>query len=420
MEELKLERVRNRLLYCPICLDEFDDPRWLPCRHTFCFKCLEQLKDNSSSSYIQCPECRCQTSTKENFPVNFLIMSLKEEMEASTSPKLCDVCHKQYHFVKFYCEKCSLDLCDSCTPDHSLFVHTSSHKDFLIKKADFPKLKIKIPCPVHLDEVQQMYCNNCKQTLCIQCYYASHKKHQTMPLKQRSEIFKKDIKQKLTSFCRLSHEVDVCLLELDIVEENLIHMYDSTIREMNQEKALLLEAIECKITQHVKHLRSWQKEVCASIQSQRIMMQNYCNNIDRCKDIFVKIRDDQIPTPAINSFDRYLKLIKSEYEQLRSPCLIKSPIFNKGWRLKIEPFLWIFLGWPSFTPFHLKLYPLWRNLAWTFKPLKLFLFLMTLISVIFAICKLIYNVFESGLSFDTGFAIAIEVYLLFSLLLCLF
>ncbi|CAE1153089.1 unnamed protein product [Acanthosepion pharaonis] len=66
MEELKLERVRNRLLYCPVCLDEFEDPRWLPCLHTVCYQCLQQLKDSSSSVFIQCPECRSNISTREN------------------------------------------------------------------------------------------------------------------------------------------------------------------------------------------------------------------------------------------------------------------------------------------------------------------------------------------------------------------
>ena len=41
-------------LECSLCLDQFVDPRALPCGHTFCFHCLTRLE----GLHIKCPLCR--------------------------------------------------------------------------------------------------------------------------------------------------------------------------------------------------------------------------------------------------------------------------------------------------------------------------------------------------------------------------
>lgn len=41
---------------CSICLESFVEARVLPCVHSFCTKCLEDLVDEQQM--ITCPECR--------------------------------------------------------------------------------------------------------------------------------------------------------------------------------------------------------------------------------------------------------------------------------------------------------------------------------------------------------------------------
>lgn len=53
-------------LTCPICLEIYEDPRMLPCQHTYCKRCLETMfcddEDQVIFPYfervIKCPECR--------------------------------------------------------------------------------------------------------------------------------------------------------------------------------------------------------------------------------------------------------------------------------------------------------------------------------------------------------------------------
>lgn len=42
-------------LTCPICYSIFEDPRVLPCSHTFCRNCLEDILQASGNFYIWRP-----------------------------------------------------------------------------------------------------------------------------------------------------------------------------------------------------------------------------------------------------------------------------------------------------------------------------------------------------------------------------
>ncbi|CAF1616591.1 unnamed protein product, partial [Didymodactylos carnosus] len=66
------------LLRCPVCLNEYVDPHLLPCGHTYCYSCLNQLIQNNN--ILICPECRKEHIVPpEGFPSNFLVRNLIEE-----------------------------------------------------------------------------------------------------------------------------------------------------------------------------------------------------------------------------------------------------------------------------------------------------------------------------------------------------
>ena len=71
----------EKILECPICLEEFKNPKMLPCQHSFCMEdCLKSLLDsNSVSKEIICPICRKKCSVpRKGFPNNYTLQSLLE------------------------------------------------------------------------------------------------------------------------------------------------------------------------------------------------------------------------------------------------------------------------------------------------------------------------------------------------------
>jgi len=77
----------DEILICRQCMGQYDDPRTLPCGHTFCKKCLQQLCEQQSDNKLQCPECRveCQipANSADGFPKNFMLQDLLDKRQAA-------------------------------------------------------------------------------------------------------------------------------------------------------------------------------------------------------------------------------------------------------------------------------------------------------------------------------------------------
>ena len=43
---------------CPICLEQLKQPKILPCQHTYCLECLEEVAKLNNPDTVDCPECR--------------------------------------------------------------------------------------------------------------------------------------------------------------------------------------------------------------------------------------------------------------------------------------------------------------------------------------------------------------------------
>ena len=75
----------EKILECPICLEQIKNPKMLPCQHSFCLKnCLENLADDfSTKNQVTCPICREVYDVPINgvsgFPNNYILQSLLEK-----------------------------------------------------------------------------------------------------------------------------------------------------------------------------------------------------------------------------------------------------------------------------------------------------------------------------------------------------
>lgn len=74
------ERLLNDLLECSVCLERLDTlSKVLPCQHTFCKKCLEEIVHTHKE--LRCPECRVLVEVGiDELPPNVLLMRILEGM----------------------------------------------------------------------------------------------------------------------------------------------------------------------------------------------------------------------------------------------------------------------------------------------------------------------------------------------------
>ncbi|XP_066268830.1 uncharacterized protein [Branchiostoma lanceolatum] len=112
-------------LSCSICLGLLTRPKVLPCQHTFCQDCLQDLA--SRRVPLQCPNCRQQVRLPPQgiagLPDNHLVTSLCERLqnqatlsgETREQPQSGDRC--SFHpseEVKLYCKQCNMPVCTEC------------------------------------------------------------------------------------------------------------------------------------------------------------------------------------------------------------------------------------------------------------------------------------------------------------------
>ncbi|EFA02827.2 E3 ubiquitin-protein ligase SH3RF1 isoform X2 [Tribolium castaneum] len=81
------EGTLNDLLECSVCLDRLDtSSKVLPCQHTFCRKCLQEIVHKHKE--LRCPECRILVNSKvDDLPPNVLLMRILEGMKNNAVPK---------------------------------------------------------------------------------------------------------------------------------------------------------------------------------------------------------------------------------------------------------------------------------------------------------------------------------------------
>ncbi|XP_010365016.2 tripartite motif-containing protein 59 isoform X1 [Rhinopithecus roxellana] len=113
-------------LTCPICYSIFEDPRVLPCSHTFCRNCLENILQASGNFYIwrplriplKCPNCRSIIEIAptgiESLPVNFALRAIIEKYQQEDHPDIV-TCPEHYRQpLNVYCLLDKKLVCGHC------------------------------------------------------------------------------------------------------------------------------------------------------------------------------------------------------------------------------------------------------------------------------------------------------------------
>ena len=85
-DQERLSRVIMEELKCPVCLEEFVDPKTLSCSHTVCTACLSNMVEpralgTNAGRFVRCPTCRSYTEVHpqagiQGLPTNYIVKNL--------------------------------------------------------------------------------------------------------------------------------------------------------------------------------------------------------------------------------------------------------------------------------------------------------------------------------------------------------
>ncbi|XP_044889277.1 tripartite motif-containing protein 45 isoform X2 [Felis catus] len=293
--------------HCPLCMGLFKAPRLLPCLHTVCTTCLEQLEpysvvdirggDSDTSSEgsifqelkppslqpqigILCPVCDTQVDLPmggvKALTIDHLAMNdvMLESLRGEGQGLVCDLCSDRE--VEKRCQTCRANLCHFCCQAHRRQKKTTYHTVVDLKDLKgYSRIGKPILCPVHPAEELRLFCELCDRPVCRDCVVGEHREH-----------------------------------PYDFAS-NVIHKHGDSVRELLRGTQPHVEALEEALAQITEMNSALQKRVEAVAADVRTFSEGYVKAIEEHRDRLLKQLED-IRVQKENS----LQLQKAQLEQL--------------------------------------------------------------------------------------------------------
>ncbi|XP_071790171.1 uncharacterized protein [Asterias amurensis] len=208
-----LGKISRDHLECAVCADNFKNPKVLDCLHTFCLKCLREMRirQDPENKKLICPICRKETHLEkieiDDLPHNFTLDALVDELYVhqkllGTTPSrvTCQSCEEEDQTAVSRCMDCDHFLCQDCHRAHGRLAALRSHTTYTLDQFRSgeivykSKLREHIPkCQKHLDQSLSIYCNTCEQMTCTTCSVLNHGQHALVGIPEAYDSFKQQV-----------------------------------------------------------------------------------------------------------------------------------------------------------------------------------------------------------------------------------
>ena len=281
----------NEEVSCSVCMSTFTDPKILPCFHTFCLHCLNELQRTSGKhGEITCPECRRKfqvpgSGYPKDLPANFRMNSLLDVMaiqKCNVAGVKCGNCEKT-SAQSFYCFQCCAFWCEDCNTAHNLIKANKTHRVLAIrdfKDEDIENvLKRAVYCQKkhHEKEELKFFCKQCEVSICNTCVVTFHEGHdkvllqdaaneRKLSLESAIESQKEKVLQKRNLISRLQNEYIQIQGQVRNTRKSAQSFVDNLIKVVEEKKMEILKNLEDKANESFERLAVQQSQVENEIQ----------------------------------------------------------------------------------------------------------------------------------------------------------
>ncbi|XP_069100884.1 uncharacterized protein [Argopecten irradians] len=262
------------VLECPICLEQLQHPKSLPCLHSFCQECLgsyitkELSGKMASSSSFSCPVCRkiteplIQSEDKkrwaEQFPTNNLAVEMIRHLHNTDSLIMtCSSCEKKGNrdvLATFWCEQTKSYFCADCKTSLHDLVHGNCEPENITEWNTSSAIRRKMStseCGKHKEKLDY-FCEDHQILGCNKCIIVDHRKCEVVTSAD-------DFRDKLTCgrIDSLLGELRKCVDAIEI----LIKDAEEQLESMTESKVTALQSLSDLRTMINGRLDTLQKEL---------------------------------------------------------------------------------------------------------------------------------------------------------------
>ena len=276
---------------CSVCMSPFTDPKILPCFHTFCLHCLNELQRTSGKhGEITCPECRRKfqvpgSGYPKDLPANFRMNSLLDVMaiqKCNVAGVKCGNCEKT-SAQSFYCFKCCAFWCDDCIAAHNIIRANKEHKVLAIKDFQDQDIENVLRRPVfcqkehHENKKLKFFCKDCEVAICNTCVVTLHEGHVKVPLQDAANERKLRLESLLESqkvkalrkrnvITRLQSECNEIKEQVACVKKSAQNLVDNLMRVIEAKKQEIFKEVEVKAHQSIERLVEQRSDIEKELQ----------------------------------------------------------------------------------------------------------------------------------------------------------
>ncbi|XP_062584819.1 E3 ubiquitin/ISG15 ligase TRIM25-like [Saccostrea cucullata] len=279
-----LSDIAEEFLICPICSEDFNDPRMLSCLHSFCHDCisehiLQSTHDQRPPKSFSCPICRrvidgpihVPVETWANvLPVNNFINGLLDAAKLRSEDRRCDTClHRNRKVLaNFWCDDCGEAMCHECHEVHGSMKFTQSHQVVEIeniKQHPFKSTSTHAVCPDHNGKFLDFYCEDHGTILCGTCVTVNHRQCSSVKTCNEAAAEHKDDSRALIE--NLKHQTDWSVRIMDNRKHCVESLEDAAKHVRNQIANIrkqindVLDAQENRIIEELEDLKRIEMEV---------------------------------------------------------------------------------------------------------------------------------------------------------------
>lgn len=221
-------------LLCPICLNVFEEPVQLPCKHNFCRNCICEAWAKDSSA-VRCPECNHDYDPKPTLEKNFKLANIVKHFNALNTEKIpavlhCVLCRRGPPLpVRKVCLRCKEPCCQSHVHTH-LQQPCAAPGHLLVD----PEELNAWTCPTH-EEYRLLHCEEEQVALCPFCCM-SHCNNQRHTI---SDVDTRRI------------QMQALLMKQQDKLEDRVQNIDEQLSKLNSDKTLIKGAV-CQLKDHAQ------------------------------------------------------------------------------------------------------------------------------------------------------------------------
>ena len=289
MDVQQLFRNLQKEAECPLCLETVNNPKTLPCLHSFCLECLDKhagFVRRQLQATIKCPVCQTSFQIPEgdsfkNLPTSYHLNRLVDVLalkDSGAQAQKCGSCDEN-NTASSYCFVCQNFLSTACFEAHQRLKATRGHRNVVIEKLQAQDVEDLIHRPVmcsqqyHENQPLEFYCEECKVPICHKCSVVSHNRHTMTDTQKAAQVQKMQMMDALekvkaeTIICETNIRKQAELMdknrnEILSCEKKMTDLVEELIRDLREHERIMKtkfgEIYEAQQKHHATQLENFE------------------------------------------------------------------------------------------------------------------------------------------------------------------